>query len=267
MREAEGRQGLAVVQLPTESILPNPAQPRRSFDRESLASLASSVASCGVIQPITVRKSGTDYVLVAGERRLRAAKLAGLRTVPCLVTELGEGEAAIVSLVENLHRRDLTFLEAADGLRLLIDLCRLSQEEAARRVGLSPSAVSNRLRLLTLPRALLEKAAAAGLTERHVRVLLPLPEDLRCEVLETAVREGLTVSGTEALAARLLRGGSGRERGRTVWVVKDVRLFLNAVRKSVDVLRGAGVEARCGREDTAEDIVLTIRIPKSGRRQ
>ena len=155
-------------------IRPNPQQPRRSFDEDSLSELAESIRSYGILQPLTVRRQGTGYELVAGERRLRAAAMAGLREVPCLVAQVGEEDSALLALMENLQRRDLDCWEEAEALSRLIARYGLSQEEAARRLGRSQPAVANKLRLLRLPDSVRQFLQENGLTERHARALLRL---------------------------------------------------------------------------------------------
>ena len=156
-----------VVFLPVRSIRPNPAQPRKVFEQTGLQELAASILQHGILQPLSVRRVGTSYELIAGERRLRAAKIAGLEEVPCLLMSMDEGQSGIAALVENLQRRDLDFIEEAEGLSRLMQLGGLSQEQAALRVGKSQSAVANKLRLLRHSPAVLEALRTAGLTERH----------------------------------------------------------------------------------------------------
>ena len=251
--------------LPVDEIAANPMQPRRSFDEQALRELADSIARYGVINPLTVRQRGEVFELVAGERRLRAAKLAGLREVPCLTVEAGLEESGLLALVENLQRRDLDFLEEAEGIETLIRLFGLSQEEAARRLGRSQPAVANKLRILKLPADVREGLLRAGLGERHGRALLRLPDEtLQRQALQRMAREGMTVAAAEAmvdamLASRAAPPGSGR---RTVFVLKDVRLFLNTVTQGVDLMRRGGIDARVRREETDEMLELVISIPK-----
>ncbi len=158
-----------VVFLPLRSIRPNPAQPRRVFEQAGLQELAASILQHGILQPLSVRRVGTSYELIAGERRLRAAKIAGLEEVPCLLMSMDESQSGVAALVENLQRRDLDFIEEAQGLSRLMQLGGLSQEQAAMKVGKSQSAVANKLRLLRHSPPVLEALRTAGLTERHAR--------------------------------------------------------------------------------------------------
>ena len=248
--------------LPVEDISPNPDQPRRVFSQPELEELAASIRALGVLQPLTVRRREGKWELVAGERRLRAAKLAGLSQVPCLSVQVDSQSSSLLALVENVQRRDLDFWEEALALRQILDTYHLSQEELARRVGRSQSAVANKLRLLKLPDEALALLRAHGATERHARALLRLdsPERQR-EAAEQVAARGLTVAQTEALVEQLL-GDSPRRRKKPTFILKDVRLFLNTLSRSLELVRSAGVDARCRRQDTDDEILLTIRIPR-----
>lgn len=196
-----------ILFLPVDAIAPNPDQPRRVFAQQELDELAHSIQALGLLQPLTVRRSAQGgWELVAGERRLRAARLAGLQEVPCLSLQIDSQRASLLALVENLQRKDLDFWEEALALEKLISTYHLSQEEAARRIGKSQSAVANKLRLLKLPTAVLETLRDGGATERHARALLPLEDPALQTRAAQAVLEGrLTVSQTEALVQELLR--------------------------------------------------------------
>ena len=252
-----------VLDLPVTAIRPNPRQPRRDFPPEELAELARSIAQVGVLQPLSVRRTPAGWELIAGERRLRAAQQAGLARVPCLPMEADGDTSAVLALVENLQRQDLTVWEEAAALRQLIDRHHLSQEEAAARVGKSQSAVANKLRLLKLPEDVIATLRAHRLTERHARALLRLdsPEAQRA-ALEEILKRQLNVAQTEAYIDRLIQQKAAPRRAAPVYRLRDVRLFLNTVKKSLAVMQSAGVNARCGREETDSEITLTIHIPK-----
>ena len=164
-----------VLYLPAARIRPNPLQPRKHFDAGALQELAESIRQYGVLQPLTVRRLAGGYELVAGERRLRAARLAGLSEVPCLLADVDEESSGMLALVENLQRRDLDYIEEAEGLQKLMQQYHLSQEQAARRIGKSQSAVANKLRILRHPPSVLQALRENHLTERHARALLKLP--------------------------------------------------------------------------------------------
>ena len=254
--------GGKVLFLPVEDISPNPDQPRRVFSQPELEELAASIRALGVLQPLTVRRREGQWELVAGERRLRAAKLAGLSQVPCLSVQVDSQSSSLLALVENVQRRALDFWEEALALRQILDTYHLSQEELARRVGRSQSAVANKLRLLKLPDEALALLRAHGATERHARALLRLDSPERqLEAAEQVTARGLTVAQTEALVEQLL-GDSPRRRKKPTFILKDVRLFLNTLSRSLELVRSAGVDARCRRQDTDDEILLTIRIPR-----
>ena len=245
-----------------------------SFDFEGMVAaerrfgeLAERIRSYGILQPLTVRRQGTGYELVAGERRLRAAAMAGLREVPCLVAQVGEEDSALLALMENLQRRDLDCWEEAEALSRLIARYGLSQEEAARRLGRSQPAVANKLRLLRLPDSVRQFLQENGLTERHARALLRLgTEEQQLSAAQVFCRRRMNVAAAEAYIEDLLhRQQVTPPKGRTTYIIKDVRLFLNSVDRGLHLMRQAGVNADWGRQDTDEEILLTIRIPKRVR--
>ena len=250
-----------VLFLSIDAIEPNPHQPRRVFAQSDLEELAASIRELGLLQPLTVRRREGRWELVAGERRLRAARLAGLEEVPCLSIQTDGQASSLLALVENLQRRDLDFWEEAAALRKLIDTYHISQEEAARRIGKSQSAVANKLRLLKLSPDVLSLLRDSGATERHARALLRLdtPEQ-QLEGARQVVNQGLTVAQTEALVDRLLAAVPARRKPH--FLVKDVRLFLNTITRSLDIMRSAGVDAQCSRQDSDDAITLTIHIPR-----
>ena len=252
-----------IVYLPIGQIRPNPSQPRRIFDPEGLRELAASIEQYGILQPLTVRRSGGDYELVAGERRLRAARMAGCHEVPCIFLSVDEEQSGMVALVENLQRRDLDYIEEAEGLSRLMRLYGLSQEQAEAKVGKSQSAVANKLRLLRHSPAVLARLRENHLSERHARALLRLAtEEERLAVLEVIVSRELNVAKTEAYIDAYLARREERPKGMRKLIVRDVRLFLNSVNHSLELVRGAGINAQTSQEETENEIVLTIRLPK-----
>lgn len=252
-----------VMFLPVDAIQPNPNQPRRIFSQPELEELAGSIRELGVLQPLTVRRREGRWELVAGERRLRAARLAGLESVPCLSIQTDSQSSSLLALVENLQRRDLDFWEEALAIRRLIDTYHISQEEVARRIGKSQSAVANKLRLLKLPEEVLSVLRDGRATERHARALLRLPDpDRQLEAARQLTADRLTVAQTETLVDSILLAAAPPSRRQPTFIIKDVRLFLNTITRSLDIMRSAGVDAQCQREDSEEEILLTIRIPR-----
>ncbi|NLL38655.1 MAG: ParB/RepB/Spo0J family partition protein [Clostridiales bacterium] len=259
-----------IIFVPVDDIKPNPMQPRRFFDQDSLKELADSISQYGILQPLNIRKTGKTYELVAGERRLRAAKLAGLTTAPCIVIETDMEEASLIAMVENLQRRDLDFIEEAEGLAQLIKTYGISQEETARRLGKSQSSIANKLRILKLSPEVLFFIRETKLTERHARALLRLKtNEERLTCLNHIVNNRLNVSKTEEYIESYLNKLSGNEKQakqnkkkETQFIIKDVRIFLNTVTRGLDMMKQSGINAQYGKNETETDIVVTIKIPK-----
>ncbi len=256
-----------IVFIDIDGILPNPTQPRRHFDAKALAELSDSISRYGILQPLTVRRLASSFELIAGERRLRAARIAGLTEVPCIVMEIDTEESSLIALVENLQRRDLDFIEEAEGLSRLIELYGMSQEEAARRVGKSQSAVANKLRILRLTPDILYIIREANLTERHARALLRLESDSdRITVLGNIIKRGLNVAKAEEYIDYFLsskKESPTKKAGKPIYVLKDVRLFLNTITRGMDIMKQSGINAKYGKDETETDIILTIKIPKN----
>lgn len=254
-----------ILYLPVGQIHPNPSQPRKIFDADGLQELAGSIRTYGILQPLTVRRRNGEYELVAGERRLRAAKIAGMTEVPCILLTVDEEQSSMVALVENLQRRDLDYIEEAQGLARLMRQYGLNQEQAAARVGKSQSAVANKLRLLRHSPAVLSALRENGLSERHARALLRLPtEEERLAALAVVIRQQMNVAKTEEYIDSLLARKRQPEpkKGIRKLIVRDVRLFINSVNHNLDLIRGAGIRAEASQEETESEIVLTIRLPK-----
>ena len=202
-----------VTSLPLREIEPDPEQPRKTFEETALNELAQSIAENGLLQPVAVRpkKAGPGYVLIAGERRWRAARLAGLDEIPALVRDVTDEQAAALALIENLQREDLDPIEQAAGIRRLVETYGITQETAAKRLGKSRSAVANSLRLLTLPEPVQERLRSGALSTGHAKALLGLPDAAAIErAAAEAAEKGLTVRQTEALCRRLAKGGKPR---------------------------------------------------------
>lgn len=254
-----------IQMIPIEKIAPNPRQPRRHFEEAALRELADSIRQHGILQPLSVQKAGNGcYLLVSGERRMRAAGLAGFSKVPCILVRVSDEESAILALVENLQRCDLHYIEEAAAIAKLISTYGLSQDEAARRLGRSQSAVANKLRLLRLSGECVAALREYDLTERHARAVLRLEEDARrLAALRKMGEDNMNVAAAEEYVEALLRSvQQTRPERKNIYVIKDVRLFLNSVKRSMDTMRLAGVDARCDREDSDDEIVMTIHIPK-----
>ena len=256
-----------IADIPIIKIRPNKAQPRKVFSEDELSALSRSISENGILQPLTVRKvSSTEYELVAGERRLRAAVMAGLRKVPCIVVKCSDRESAVYALLENLQRADLGIFEEARGIAKLIRRYGLTQEQAAIKLGKTQSTIANKLRLLRLSEEEQEWMEKAGLSERHARALIRIEnETVRREVLSRIITENLNVKQSERLVGIYLNSTPkpSRVKGNSKAVIKDIRIFLNTINRAIDTMRLSGINAQSNKTDTEDFIEYTIRIPKS----
>lgn len=252
-----------VIEIPCEEIAPNPYQPRKCFDQNELMTLAHSVRADGILQPLLVRETQSGYELITGERRLRAAMMAGLTAVPCIVSEATDRNSALFSLVENIQRSNLGFFEEADAISALIDLYGMTQEDAAIRLGYAQSTLANKLRLLKLSAKERRIIGENNLTERHARALLKLndPQE-REEALAKIIKGKLNVEKTEALIESMIEHDKYKERIRKGSVVfKDLRLFMNTVNKAVETMQIAGVDVNVDKQQSEDYLDYHIRIP------
>ena len=246
-----------VVFLPAKTIRPNPTQPRQIFREEALQDLAESIRSHGILQPLTVRRTGTSYELIAGERRLRAAQIAGLAEIPCIVMTMDEKESGLAAMVENLQRQDLDFIEEARGIQLLMDKWSISQEQTAKMLGKSQSAVANKLRILRHSDKVLAALREAELTERHARALLKLPsENQKMAVIQTIRQLDMNVARTESYIDSLLEEKTPKEKR------PNVGAFIQNLTQALSKIQMAGISAISERKETENEIVLTITFPK-----
>ena len=246
-----------VVFLPARAISPNPAQPRQVFQQEALEELAESIRRHGVLQPLSVRRIGTTYQLIVGERRLRAAVMAGLTEIPCILMNMDDKESAMVALVENLQRHDLDFIEEARGISLLMEQWGFSQEQTARVLGKSQSGVANKLRLLRHSAKVLEAIRGAELTERHARALLKLTSETdKLRAISVIARQNMSVARAEQYIESLLSERESAPRKTSIGA------FLNNLNQTLAKIQLSGIPAVSERRETSESIVLTITIPK-----
>lgn len=249
-----------LVLLPIRSIQPNPAQPRRVFDQDALSELMVSIAQVGLIQPLTVRRAGDAYELISGERRLRACRALGMAEVPCVLTDSDEESSAYMALVENIQRRDLHYLDEAESCYNLLHTYGLSQEQLATRLGKSQSFLSNKLRLLRLPKAMRQRIRDANLSERHARALLQLgDEESQWSALDAIAKGDLNVKQTEQLVARM-KERQKRAPIRVVRLPADCRLFLNGVKTLLDRLEESGLKTVMDEQRKPDGFDLVIRV-------
>ena len=262
------RDKLKLTKLSPDKILPNPSQPRKVFQEAELEGLAQSIAENGLLQPVTVRRENGSYYLIAGERRLRACKLAGLKEIPALVADCEPEDSAVLALLENLQRKDLQMFEQANAIVNLLREWQITQEEAAKRLGMSQSYLANKIRLLKLSPEEQEEILKHHLSERHARALLRVDDmTLRQKLLATVIERGLNVAQTEELAAAALQPKKPTGKRKRTFIAKDIRLFINTIDHAVYAMKTAGIPAQTEKKETEEYIECTVRIPKSNRVQ
>ncbi len=253
-----------IILVEQEHIFPNPNQPRLRFDFDELTSLAESIRHNGLLQPLTVRRKEDEenFELVAGERRLIAARMVGLAKVPCIVMDISDEQSAIFSLIENIQRQDIGFFEEALAISKLIDHYNISREELSKQLGKAPSTISNKLRLLCLSEEMRSKIVKADLTERHARALLKIEDEkMRSRALSIMADKHLTVAESERMIQQMLNR-SPKSRKIPIKNLRDVRLFVNTLNHAVDTIRRAGIEADSVKSETEEYIEYVVRIPK-----
>ncbi len=251
-----------IFDISIADIRTNPSQPRRFFSADELTSLAKSISQDGIIQPLSVRRVDGGFELISGERRLRAAKMAGMLTVPCILINADKKRSAVMALIENIQRAQLNFFEEALAIDRLVKDFSLTQEEVAVRLGYAQSTVANKLRLLRLTKEEQSIITEHGLSERHARALLRIPDgEVRKQVLQKAVAGGWTVTQLEGCIKKLEQDELHRRSIRkSAAVLRDVKMFFNTVDKAVDVMRLAGVETDTQRIDHDDYIEYIIRI-------
>ena len=257
-----------LIMLKPSEIKLSANQPRKSFDEYELKQLSDSIQASGIIQPLAVRKAPDgSYQLIAGERRLKAAVMAGLRRIPCILHKTDDETAALYSVIENLQRSNLTVFEESEGINLIAEYG-MSQSEAAARLGIAQSTLSNKLRLLRLNDGIKERIISARLTERHARALLRLPEEMREGALDRIIAEGMTLTQAEEYIFSLLNPEKEPESKKPDEPVRkaaigDVRLFSNSLSKLLSTLQNAGIDAHSRKYETDKYIEFKVRIKKN----
>jgi len=259
-----------IVYLRMDSIKPNPYQPRKQFGNTSLDELSASIKQYGVMQPITVREIAYDkYEVIAGERRLRASRMAGLSQIPTIIIEADDNKAAILALLENLQREDLSYMEEAEGYCNLIKEHGFTQEELAQKIGKSQSTIANKIRLLKLSPIIKKILSDNELSERHARALLKLSsEQLQLKVIKIVLERSFNVKRTEELVEAAIRKVSlseqraSNENPRVTRVIKDMRIFINTIRQSVELMKSSGINAKATQIDRGDYMEFIVRVPK-----
>jgi ParB family chromosome partitioning protein len=259
----------SISHIPIDMIRPNPYQPRRFISQASLDELSESIKNYGVIQPITLRKISDDvYELVSGERRLRASQIAGLEEIPAIIVDIMDEDSAILALLENLQREDLNFLEEAEGYYNLIRDHNITQEELARRLSKSQSTIANKLRLLKLPQNVRDIIIDKGLTERHARALLKLPDEkTQLDILDKVVGKDLNVKQTEALIDKYIndicasKDPEVKHKQTVKKALKDLRIYINTFKQAVDMMKKSGIKASLEQRDADDCIEFVVKVP------
>ncbi|WP_308636982.1 nucleoid occlusion protein [Paenibacillus silvisoli] len=252
-----------VKQLSIVDVDTSPYQPRTVFDDERIEELSQTIRTHGIIQPIVVRQRGGRYEIIAGERRFRAVKKLGLETIPAIVREFNDSQAASIALIENLQREGLTSIEEAVAYQKLIDLHNLTQESLAQRLGKSQSTIANKIRLLGLGETIKNALMERKITERHARALLSLEtEELQLKVLEDIISKELNVKQTEARVAFYKEAAKEAKKPKRISFTKDVRLALNTIRQSIDMVSGSGMQIKTNEQDYEDHYEIVIKIPK-----
>ncbi len=260
-----------IFMLKVDEIIPNPAQPRRSFTDDAILRLADSIRTHGIIQPLCVRQPDgitNVYELVAGERRLRAAKRLGMEEVPCIMVDADSEESAHIAIVENLQRENLNMFEQAEAMDKLMSVHCLTQEKIAAKLSCSQSYVANKLRLLKLREEEREEILSASLTERHARALLRLKDDDKRKIaLKVMIKKEMNVADAESYVERLLeeekrKRTEKKAENKTKLIIKDVRILYNTIERAVETIRLSGIDVCTLKRESARDTEIVIRIPK-----
>ncbi len=265
VREKSDQKEEKCIHIPVDKIMPNPYQPRRKFDITALSELSESISQVGVISPISVRCAPGGYELVCGERRLRAAKMAGLKKIPAIIVQLSDKESAIVAITENLQRKDLTFFEEAESMQNLIEFHDMTQDAVAKQLGKSQAAVANKIRLLKLPEAVRRIIAENDLCERHARSLLRLPtEELQIAAVTRIAELKMNVSSGEKMIQKMLEEEPRKQlvKKECTTFEKTGMLFKNTLNKTLEMLKKSGISPVISEKEEEDFIEYVIKLEK-----
>ncbi|UOQ44762.1 nucleoid occlusion protein [Halobacillus salinarum] len=253
-----------VLQIPVQRVQPNRYQPRAIFNSEKIKELAQTIHTHGMIQPIVVRRlNEEDFELIAGERRWRAVQTLGWETIPAIIREMNDSQTASVALIENLQREELTVIEEAMAYAKLIEIHELTQEALAQRLGKSQSTIANKIRLLKLPESVQQAIMDKKITERHARALIGLKDpEAQEKILQEIIEKHLNVKQTEERIAKLANPAPKKKKPKLKGVNKDMRIAMNTIRQSLDMVTDTGINLETNEEDHDDYYQITIKIPK-----
>lgn len=255
-----------IVHIDVNKIIPNKNQPRKIFDEKALVELSESIKNYGIIQPITVRKIYDDiYEIVAGERRYKAVKLLKMNKIPAVIIEAKEEDSAAMSLIENLQREDLDFIEEAMAFERLIEDFGLNQTKLAQKLGKSQSTIANKMRILKLPDSVKEKLREGNLTERHGRALLKIDdEEVLLDIVDKIIKKDLNVSATEKLVNSIANDLNEKKKRDKRYVRNFInyKIYINTIKNAYNEIVKTGIDAKFEQEESDEYIEIKVKIPK-----
>lgn len=248
-------------QIDINKIKANENQPRKVFDDEKIQELATSIKENGLIQPIIVRKYNRNYQIVAGERRFRACKLAGLKTIPCVIKDIDDKQVDTYAIIENIQRENLSPIEEANAYKTLIDTYKMNQTELANKVGKKQSTIANKLRLLKLSDDVKFALKAKQITERHARAMLSLDKDKQYEVLKEVLKKSLNVKQTESLISKPTKEKPKQKKGPTK-ISKNMKIAMNTINQAIELIQKSGIEVISETQEADEEYIITLKVKK-----
>ena len=245
-----------------DEIRPNPYQPRIDFDDEALMELSQSIRENGLIHPITVRQEKDGYEIVAGERRNRAMKIAGMIEIPVIVIDADEVQMAEMALVENIQRENLSAIEEANAYVQIMKTTGISQSQLALKLGKSQSSIANKIRLLQLDEEVQQAVTARRITERHARALLALPKEKQEQAMETIVKKGLTVAQSEKMIRKEASPKPKRQKKVFKGLSRNIKIGLNTIDQAVAMIKKSGIQIHRDMTEDEDEVVVTLHFPK-----
>lgn len=248
-------------QIDINKIVANENQPRKVFDDEKIEELATSIKENGLIQPIIVRKYNRGYQIIAGERRFRACKLAGLKTVPCVIKDIDDKQVDTFAIIENIQREDLSPIEEAKAYKTLIDTYKMNQTELANKVGKKQSTIANKLRLLKLSDDVKYALKAKQITERHARAMLSLDKEAQQQILKEVLKKSLNVKQTESLINKPVKNKPKAKKGPTK-ISKNMKIAMNTLNQAIELIQKTGIEVMSETQEADEEYIITLKIKK-----